>query len=181
MWPIHLIHALLNSTRLVICWRLGVVARQAAKRPQLLVRLTNFWGGSVDNDNNVFVADTWNHRIQKFDANGEFLLEWGIAGVSSEGSYRLWGPRGIAVSPDGRVYVTDTGNKRTVVFNGDGKYLFEFCTEGEGRLDEPVGIATGPDNLVYVADTWNLRVAVFSLDGQFVVSWPVQGWGQRFD
>ena len=134
------------------------------------------WGIAVDKDSNAFVADTWNHRIQKFNANGEFLLEWGIAGVSSEGTDRLWGPRGIAVSQDGRVYVTDTGNKRAVVFDGDGKYLFEFGTEGEGRLDEPVGIAVGPDNRVYVADTWNLRVAVYSLDGQFVVSWPVQGW-----
>jgi DNA-binding beta-propeller fold protein YncE len=99
----------------------------------------------------------------------------GHAGVSSEGSDRLWGPRGIAVSPDGRVYVTDTGNKRVAAFDSNGEFLSELDTQGEGRLDEPVGIAIGPDSLVYVADTWNLRVAVFSQDGQYVTSWPVQG------
>jgi hypothetical protein len=28
----------------------------------------------------VYVADTWNHRIQKFDARATFLLEWGMTG-----------------------------------------------------------------------------------------------------
>ncbi len=134
------------------------------------------WGVAVDSAGNIFVADTWNHRVQKFDVNGKFLLAWGVAGLSSEGPDRLWGPRGIAVSPAGRVYVTDTGNKRVAVFDANGKFLFEFGTEGDARLDEPVGIAIGPDGRVYIADTWNMRVAVYSADGQFVADWPVQGW-----
>ena len=134
------------------------------------------WGVAVDSQGNVYVADTWNHRVQKFNADGQFLLEWGQAGQISEGPDRLWGPRGIAVSPDGRVYLTDTGNKRVAVFDTSGKYLFEFGIEADGRLDEPVGIAIDSDGQVYVADTWNLRVAVFSSDGEFLRNWPVQGW-----
>jgi len=134
------------------------------------------WGVAVDAQGNVFVADTWNHRVQKLDANGKFLSEWSTAGQGNAEPNRLWGPRGIAVSADGRVYVTDTGNKRVVVFDANGKFLFGFDTSGDGRLDEPVGIALGPDNKVYVADTWNSRVAVFSTDGKFMTSWPVQGW-----
>jgi uncharacterized protein (TIGR03663 family) len=134
------------------------------------------WGIAVDGAGNVFVADTWNHRVQKFDREGKFLLEWGTAGQASEGKDRLWGPRGIAVSPDGGVYLTDTGNKRVLAFSQDGKFLAEFGTQGEGRLDEPVGIAVGSDGRVYVADTWNRRVAVFTGAGQFLTSWPVQGW-----
>lgn len=134
------------------------------------------WGVAVDSQGNVYVADTWNHRVQKFNADGSFLLKWGTDGLAEEGGERLWGPRGIAVSPDGQVYLTDTGNKRVVVFDSQGRFLFEFDREGEGQLDEPVGIAIGPDGRVFVADTWNLRVAVFTSQGQFVASWPVQGW-----
>jgi DNA-binding beta-propeller fold protein YncE len=134
------------------------------------------WGVAVDAQGNVFVADTWNHRVQKLDANGKFLSEWSTTGPGNEEPHQLWGPRGIVVSSAGRVYVTDTGNKRVVVFDANGKFLFGFDTSGDGRLDEPVGIALGPDNNVVVADTWNSRVAVFSPDGKFITSWPVQGW-----
>jgi DNA-binding beta-propeller fold protein YncE len=134
------------------------------------------WGIAVDSLGNVYVADTWNHRVQKFNKDGKFLLEWSGYGQSTDNPLNLWGPRGIVVSPDGQVYVTDTGNKRVVVFDANGKFLQEFGTGGDGRLDEPVGIALSTDGQVYVADTWNSRVAIFSADGNFLNSWPVQGW-----
>jgi uncharacterized protein (TIGR03663 family) len=134
------------------------------------------WGIALDGQGNVFVADTWNHRIQKFDPAGKFLLQWGFAGQPDAGPNGFWGPRGIAVGKDGKVYVTDTGNKRVIVFDSNGQFLFEFTKDGDSALDEPVGIALGQDGQVYVADTWNRRVAVFSSDGQLQTSWPVQGW-----
>ena len=134
------------------------------------------WGVAVDSQGNVYVADTWNHRIQKFDAAGKFDKEWGSFGQLNEGPNYLWGPRGISVGLDGRVYVTDTGNKRVVVFDSTGNFLQEFGTRGDGQLDEPVGIAVGNDGLVYVADTWNMRVVVFSAEGNLIRQWPVQGW-----
>jgi DNA-binding beta-propeller fold protein YncE len=134
------------------------------------------WGIAVDSEGRVYVADTWNHRIQKFDANGNFTKEWAGFGQPSASPESMWGPRGVAVGPDGRVYVTDTGNKRVVVFDPNGKFLQQFPTEGDTWLDEPVGIAVGNDGLVYVADTWNMQVVVFSADGSFITKWPVQGW-----
>jgi uncharacterized protein (TIGR03663 family) len=134
------------------------------------------WGVAVDSQGDVYVADTWNHRIQRFDANGNFKTEWGSFGQLSDAPDYLWGPRGIAIGPDGRVYVTDTGNKRVVVFDSDGKFLQEFGREGDDWLDEPVGIALGTNGLVYVADTWNMQVVVFSADGNLITKWPVEGW-----
>lgn len=129
------------------------------------------WGIAVDGQGNVYVADTWNHRIQKFDQTGKFLLEW-----QSGNGTNLWGPRGIAIGTDERIYVTDTGNKRVLAFDANGNFLLEFNKSGDGSLDEPVGIALGQNGEVYVADTWNQRVAVFSADGEFQTDWPVQGW-----
>lgn len=134
------------------------------------------WGIAVDIEGNILVADTWNHRIQKFDPEGNFLLQWGQSGLASGGLDRLWGPRGVAVAVDGKVYVTDAGNKRAVAFSAEGKPLFEFENTGEARLDEPVGIAIGPNGNVYIADTWNLRMAIFSPEGKYLSSFPIQGW-----
>jgi uncharacterized protein (TIGR03663 family) len=134
------------------------------------------WGLAVDGAGHVYVADTWNHRIQKFDAGGRFLLEWGTGGVRDEGPEKMWGPRAVAIGTGGQVYVADTGNRRIAAFDSTGQFLYDFDSQGEALLDEPVGLAVGRDGSVYVADTWNARVAVFSADGQFITSWPVEGW-----
>ena len=123
------------------------------------------WGIAVAPDGTVYVADTWNHRIQHFSADGRFLGMWGTFG-QAETQTAFWGPRDVAVDATGRVYVADTGNKRIGVFDKDGNPVGEIGEPGggplAGQLDEPVGIAIGADGLVYVADTWNSRIQVFS-------------------
>jgi predicted membrane-bound mannosyltransferase/DNA-binding beta-propeller fold protein YncE len=145
------------------------------------------WGIAVAPDETVYVADTWNHRIQRFSSSGEFIQMWGYFG-QAEQPEAFWGPRDVAVDAAGRVYVTDTGNKRVVIFNAEGEYVSQFgeAGMGAGQLDEPVGIGVDLAGLVYVADTWNQRIQVFRQDeqGQYVPfrSWELQAWyGQSLD
>jgi hypothetical protein len=63
---------------------------------------------AVDSSGNVYVADTGNHRIQKFTSEGVFLTKWGTQGVGDAG---LFYPHGIAVDDSGVVYVADTSNQ----------------------------------------------------------------------
>jgi tripartite motif-containing protein 71 len=124
----------------------------------------------------VYVADTWNHRIQKFDANGKFIGEW-------KAEKPFWGPRGIAVAPDGSaVYVTDTGNKRVVKFDSSGKELLAWGKDGSkpGELIEPVGIAVTDGGEVIVADTGNRRIQIFDAAGKFIREYPVFGWEEFY-
>ena len=136
------------------------------------------WGIAAAPDGTVYVADTWNHRIQHFSADGRFLEMWGTFG-QGETQTAFWGPRDVAVDATGRVYVSDTGNKRIAVFDDDGDPLGEIGEPGggplEGQLDEPVGIALGSDGLVYVADTWNSRVQVFR-ETEPNIWQPLQEW-----
>ena len=146
------------------------------------------WGIAISEDGYVYIADTWNHRIQKFSAEGDYLTSWGHFG-QMETNEAFWGPRDVAVDHFGNIYVSDTGNKRIVVFNSQGDYITEFGEIGlsEGQFDEPSGLAFDPEGNLYVADTWNQRIQVFSPDEEgiarnFMIQWDVEGWyGQSLD
>ena len=71
-------------------------------------------GIAVDASDNVFVADTFNHRIQQFDTAGNFISEWGSEG-SGNGSFNL--PFGVAADSSGTIYVADTFNHRIQQFD----------------------------------------------------------------
>ena len=71
-------------------------------------------GVAVDSSGNVYVTDSGNSRIQKFDSNGTFITKWGSTG-SADGQFD--NPYGVAVdSSSGNVYVVDSGNSRIQVF-----------------------------------------------------------------
>lgn len=133
------------------------------------------WDVAVAPDGTVYVADTWNSRIQKFSSEGKFITMWGDFG-QGETLDAFWGPRSIAVDTTGRVYVSDTGNKRIAIFNSKGEPLSAF----DAGLNEPVGVDVSLDGKLFIADTWNQRIMVasevteniFTLD----TSWPIDGW-----
>ncbi len=119
----------------------------------------------------VYVADTWNGRVQHFSTSGEYR-ETTLAG--------LYGPRGIAVAADGTLWISDSGNNRLVVCPrgacANPPRAVGKAGSGPGDLVSPLGIAVGPSGNVYVADIGNHRIQVVSPDGRFARSIPVAAW-----
>jgi len=136
------------------------------------------WGIAVDAEGWVYVADTWNHRIQVFDNEGHFITKWGTFGETMSDPYIFYGPRDVAVDDLGRVFVSDTGNERIVVFDSQGDFIEQWGSEGLGTgfFAEPVGLDVDGAGNVYVADTWNRRIQVFDSDSAFLREWPVDAW-----
>jgi DNA-binding beta-propeller fold protein YncE len=64
-------------------------------------------GVAVDGSGNVFIADTYNNRIQKFDNNGNYLAQFGTSG-SGPGQFSY--PELLTVDGNGNVFVAEYGN-----------------------------------------------------------------------
>ena len=107
----------------------------------------------------MYVVDD-NSRIQRFDRNGRYLLEWGVAGLDS-GEVNI--PLGIDVDLFGNVYVADTFNRRIQKFNFGGVLLGlwgEFGS-GAGEFQLPVGVSAAFAGDVYALDQALNRVERF--------------------
>jgi len=141
------------------------------------------WGGSgsgsgqlsspkrlaMDSSNYIYVVDSFNHRIQKFDARGTFVTQWGSYG---SGSGQFDTPTGIAVDRFGNVYVSDTNNDRIQKFESSGNFVKQWGTQGsqEGQFDSPNGVAVDASGNVYVADGSNGRIQKFDSNGRYLLS-----------
>ncbi|UCE64584.1 MAG: hypothetical protein JSU59_05475, partial [Nitrospirota bacterium] len=137
-------------------------------------------GIAVDKDGNIYVADTDNHSIQKFDKEGKFLARWGDEPDSEEGKFYY--PRGLTTSPEGDVYVADSGNNRVQKFDSEGNILtawgkFGFAWRGAdaGKFDTPWGVTTDKTGFLYVSDTTNARIQKFQSDGTPLLKWGRDG------
>jgi DNA-binding beta-propeller fold protein YncE len=123
-----------------------------------------------DQASNVYVVDQHNHRIQKFDSDGNFILMWGKLGTAA-GDFNY--PYGIAIDSKGNVFVSDMNNNRIQKFLPNGEYVSSVGSygTGDGQLKYPYGIAIDGKDVLYVIDAFNYRVQKFTTDLQFIEKW----------
>jgi sugar lactone lactonase YvrE len=122
-------------------------------------------------DGSMYVADTNNHRIQKFDASRNFVQEWGSMGEAPGQFNEPWG---ITVGPDGNVYVADTWNHRIQKFDAQGNFIAQWGvfndvgTNWNQNLLElygPRAIVADAQGNLWVSDTGNERIIEYSPEG----------------
>ena len=94
----------------------------------------------------IFVSDEHNHRIMKFDSDGNFLKQWGTRGKKINEFNK---PKGIYVSNDKKLYVCDYSNHRIQVFDLDGNFEKIFAP---GNFIYPSNITISAIGEVYICD-----------------------------
>lgn len=116
---------------------------------------------AVDQDGNVYVTDTMNNRVEIFDADGNFLSEFGKHG---DGPGYFARPKGIAVDCDGHIWVADQYQDRVEVFNREGQlltYIGDVHASGLGQFRALTGIAIDKQNRVFTTEQYPGRMQMF--------------------
>ena len=127
-------------------------------------RLGQPGGVTVDDKNNVFVADYENGRLHLLSASGECIKS------DKTGSFN---PLGIKYnSRTKQVYVADQGGQKMHVFDSE---LNKWKTFGSGQLICPYDVAFDSDNNIYVTDGMRGRIHVFSEEGTYLRQIGEQG------
>jgi sugar lactone lactonase YvrE len=122
----------------------------------------------------VYVADTWGHRIVNLSADGRFVR---TLPLPPDG---LYAPRAICVAPNGEIFVANAGRSEILRYDQHGNFAAAWGRPGDGpgELHEPLGL-TVADGEVYVADALNHRIQVFSRDGKPLRQWPIEEWNDN--
>ena len=118
-------------------------------------------GVAVDSSDHIHVACRDNHRIQVFDASGNYLRTYGKYGTGNVDITDL------IYTPEGTFLATDTGSENVIEFDENGSILRFLAGKGSnpGEVENPCGIALAPNGKVYVSETSNHRIQVFDRNG----------------
>ncbi len=146
-------------------------------------------GIGFDDSDNLYIADTDNHRIRKVDAATSIITTFagnGSAGSTGDGGLataaKLNKPEKLVADTLGNLYIADTGNSRlrkvtasgnisTVAGTGAAGYSGDGGPATLAKIKKPRGIAIDVDNNGYLGDTENHRIRFIDLSSKRIVSW----------
>lgn len=124
-------------------------------------------GVAVDESNCVYIADSKNDRVQKFDMEGQLLGEY--TGDKAKNTH-LYLPSSIKIGPDGKVYIVDRGNCRIMIISQDLEHLSSFGGSvgyGLGSLQDPWDLAFDKSGFIYITDRRQNCIQIFTPAGAF--------------
>ena len=171
----------------------GVFGDSGDGGPAVNAQLDAPGGVAVDSADNLFIADTDNHRIRKVDSAGVISTVAGTGrfGFSEDGgpavNAELWSPSGVAVDGAGNLFIAESFYNRirkvdsagvisTVA--GTGKLFGGFSGDGgpavNAELSSPSGVAVDGAGNLFIAELGNNRIR--KVDSAGVIS-TVAGTG----
>jgi sugar lactone lactonase YvrE len=115
---------------------------------------------ALDKDQNVYVTDTMNYRVEIFDADGNFISQFG---KHCDGPGCFAHPKGIAVDSDGHIWVADPMLDLLQAFDRDGELLGLVGGHGEslGKFSSLDGVYIDKNNRIFTSEQYPGRVQMF--------------------
>lgn len=117
---------------------------------------------AISKEGIIAVCDTGNHRVQLFENDGTFKIQYNTD---------LMNPCGVSFNDDGTIIaISDTGNHRIQIRKITGEIVRNIgqLGNGPGMLNTPAGITITKQNYIFVCDVINHRIQIFGPHGEFL-------------
>ena len=126
-------------------------------------------GLAMNGQGDLYVVDTLQHKVFKFNAAGELD---NIIGKRGTNNAEFNFPTMISVNKNNEVLVTDSLNFRVQVFSAHGKFKHQISQLGNasGYQLRPKGVATDLQGNVYIVDSLFHNLQIFNQQGQYLLS-----------
>lgn len=120
---------------------------------------------AVDKKGMIYVADTWNFRVQILDPTGKFVRAFGAQGDRPGEFIR---PKGIAVDSEGHVYVADAEFNNFQILTSEGRPLLAVGSLGidPGQFALVAGLYIDAKDKIYTTEMFHGRIQVFQYISQ---------------
>jgi DNA-binding beta-propeller fold protein YncE len=163
--------------------------------PATAARLNMPFDIALDDQVNLYFADTFNHRIRKIDARTGTIST--VAGSGQKGfggdggpalSARMNEPYGVVLDRRRNLYFVDRLNQRirkvdaasgtitTVAGDGSSRYSGDGGPASQAGLVEPNGVALDPEErYLYIADVAGNRIRVVDLQTGLIATFAGNG------
>ena len=126
--------------------------------------VVNPMGIAADSMGNLYVADSGENQILKFNSHGNLLAHWGKSGIHDNSLFfnQIFS---LAVDSSSNLYVADAGMDKVMKYSVDGVLLGQWgqAGSGAGQLRYPFGVAVDRSGTIYLADSFNARIQKLAL------------------
>ena len=120
---------------------------------------------ALGREQNLYVVDVINTRVQVLNSEGLFIAEIGGWGVEKGEFFR---PKGVAIDKDQRVYVSDSYMGVIQIFESTGQFYAALGDPTTGKIRKfrtPMGLFIDDESKLYVVETLANKVSVYQLQG----------------
>jgi len=129
-------------------------------------------GLAINSSGEIYVADSYNGRVLKFNSDGTAAP---ASMINISGSM----PAGVAVDSQNNIYVIDQSQSKVWKYSNQGNYITSWGSYGAGddKFYAVHAIAIDAADNIYVADTYTGEIKKFSSGGVFQLKMGSTGFG----